>query len=218
MLQFMHPRILYSATAHLVVISREASRLLLTAKMTHACIAHSLFFLLLSVLLPTPAVADNESPPADINSGWYYHLGDLPRSEATHHWLFNEGIWRKTHTPNELDGRAGEQIAWLKVRLPEGPWRDPYLFINSIDLTAQVFWGDEMIYAFGTIDSTGQSSFAGWPWHMIHLPENYAEKPIYFRVYSNYPFIGPSGEIRLGNHFDLMSTASQRRLTGLALV
>jgi diguanylate cyclase (GGDEF)-like protein len=69
------------------------------------------------------------------------------------------------------------------------------LYIFSVDLIVQVWQGDRQIYQFGEFDAQGRGKFAGWPWHAITLPPDHQDRPLYFRIYSNYIDIGLWGEV-----------------------
>lgn len=161
----------------------------------------------------------NQSTTTLITSGdWFYHWGDLSKDMGTGQWDFDKSDWWRTNSPEQIPGRGTEKIVWLKVTLPAGDWRDPYLFINSVDLTLQVFHKSQQIYQFGNIDAKGNSQFEGWPWHIIRLPDDYAQQSLYFRVFSNYPQIGFSGEVIVGEHFDLINIVYSQGLTGLFFI
>ncbi len=153
-----------------------------------------------------------------ITGGWQYHWGDLPKNSKTGQWIDHKQEWTEIESPNEMQKPEGENIVWLKINLPNGNLRDPYLFINSVDLTLQVFQNNQEIYHFGEIDEQGNSQFIGWPWHMIRLPDNYAQHTLYFRIFSDYPYIGLSGEVVIGNHFQLLDDVYKRGITGLFVV
>jgi diguanylate cyclase (GGDEF)-like protein len=174
-----------------------------------------------SILFPELAKAE---PQVDstatelVNAQWLYHWGDLPRNVEVDKWNFDEADWKITPSPSEIPGRQDEKIVWLKVTLPAGSWRDPYLYINSVDLTLQIFQKSGQIYQFGYIDIEGNSQFEGWPWHIIRLPADYAQHEMYFRIFSDYPYIGISGGIAIGERFDLLNAVQGQGLAGLIFV
>ena len=146
-----------------------------------------------------------------VESGWSYHWGDIPYQDG---WQFELADWLPTDVIGNQAGRDGKQILWLKLDLSSSQWRNPHLFISSIDLTAQIFENGTQIYQFGDFDQHGYSRFAGWPWHLI--PVSSAENTtVYFRVFSDYAYIGLSGEVVLGNKSDLMQKVYDRGLPGL---
>jgi len=153
-----------------------------------------------------------------VDSEWFYHLGDLNLDPVTSTWHTEDVIWQKAESPESFPGRSTEKIVWVKTDLPSGDWRDPYLFISSVDLTLQVFFQDKIIYHFGEIGNDGSSQFAGWPWHAIRLPKGYHADSIYFRVYSDYPYIGLAGDILIGDRFELLDQIYKGGIAGLSFV
>jgi len=153
-----------------------------------------------------------------VDSGWFYHWGDLPKKSGTADWDVAAGNWQVTDTASSVPGRQGEKILWLKVNLPDRSWHDPHLFISSVDLTLQVFHADKLIYQFGVIDDEGNSRFQGWPWHIIRLPVDYSKQAFYFRVFSDYSDIGLSGDVIIGERFELLSKVYKQGFTGLLFI
>ncbi|HCC81117.1 MAG TPA: GGDEF domain-containing protein, partial [Methylophaga sp.] len=86
---------------------------------------------------------------------------------------------------------------WYRTTLPDINLIDPVVFISSIDLIAEVYLDQQLIYRFGEFDAEGKGEYAGWPWHIIGLPDDFAGRTLYFRVYSDYTDIGLWGEKKL---------------------
>jgi len=159
-----------------------------------------------------------QTPPQELRGDWFYHWGDLPKNSGTHQWNYSHASWKKIDFPESIPGRSDESIVWIKIDLPSGNWRDPYLFVSAVDLTMQVFQNDDEIYHFGEIDTQGNSKFEGWPWHAFRLPENYDQHTLYFRIFSDYSFIGLSGEVSIGNKFGLLDDVYRRGIAGLSFI
>ena len=184
---------------------------------------HTLIFLAIAVLalLISPGQANAIEDSANkevVTNGWFYHWGDLPKSVQSGQWDFEGSDWRPNGSPWAIPGRQNEQIVWLKINLPAKSWYDPHLFISSVDLTLQVFLANKQIYQFGQIDDAGNSRFEGWPWHIVRLPADYSQHTLYFRIFSDYSDIGLSGEVAVGERFDLLSDVYQRGFTGLLFI
>lgn len=144
--------------------------------------------------------------PRELENGWEYRWGDSPfLSDGTPVWILpgNDDAWRPIDFPSNPPHREGREQAWFRATLPAGEWRDPVLYIYSIDLIAEAYLGGERIYRYGTFDTDGEVRFAGWPWHMIALPQNTAGQQLYLRVYSDYTDIGLWGEIKLMERAEL---------------
>ncbi|MEQ5802068.1 diguanylate cyclase [Halomonas sp. H10-9-1] len=91
-----------------------------------------------------------------------------------------------------------------------GEWRDPVIYIYSIDLIAQFFLDGEPLYQYGEFDEQGRGRFAGWPWHMLELPEDFAGKTLHVRAFSDYTDIGLWGEVRVTDRLDVLTLIVQR--------
>lgn len=170
--------------------------------------------LLASLLLAVALVASDGAAALDLDRGWEYRWGDSPfLVDGTPAWVTesaDEGSWRPIAYPANPPGRDGQHNAWFRVTLPAGEWHDPVLYVDSVDLIAQVWLGDERIYQHGHFDAQGTGRFAGWPWHMIVLPEGFAGQTLYFRVFSDYTAIGLWGEIRLVERPALLADLLER--------
>ncbi|MFG6177224.1 diguanylate cyclase [Halomonas sp. THAF12] len=154
-------------------------------------------------LLATTVLASS----LELESGWEYRWGDSPRlTDGTPAWLQpgDDEAWQPIDFPSNPPHRAGRHHAWFRVTLPAGDWRDPVLYVYSIDLIAEVYLSGERIYRHGAFDDAGEGRFAGWPWHMIPLPKGAAGQHLYFRIYSDYTDIGLWGEIKLMERADLL--------------
>ncbi|RAH38284.1 GGDEF domain-containing protein [Halomonas sp. SL1] len=144
--------------------------------------------------------------PRDLGTGWEYRWGDSPVSaDGVPTWVKpgDDDAWNAIDFPANPPGRRGQTHAWFRLSLPEGDWQDPALYITSINLIADVYLDGERLYQHGTFDDDGNGRFAGWPWHMIRLPEDFGGRQLTLRVYSDYTAIGLWGEIMLIERADL---------------
>lgn len=168
--------------------------------------------LLLALLLAAPACAG--PAPLALDEGWEYRWGDSPfRADGTPAWVddpTSQGEWQPIAFPSNPPGRGGSKHAWFRITLPEGEWRDPVLYIYSVDLITQAWLEDELIYQYGHFDARGEGRFEGWPWHMISLPEDFAGRTLHFRVFSDYTDIGLWGEVKLMDRLDLLHYILER--------
>jgi len=184
---------------------------------------YTLIFLVIAVLAlfagssQANAISDvvkNES----VANGWFYHWGDLPKNLQSGQWDFDGSDWQPNASPSAIPGRQNENIVWLKVKLPSKSWYNPHLFMSSVDLTLQIFLANKQIYQFGEFDGAGNSHFEGWPWHIVRLPADYSQHTLYFRIFSDYSDIGLSGDVIIGERFELLSDVYQRGFTGLLFI
>ncbi|MDX1755255.1 MAG: diguanylate cyclase [Marinobacter sp.] len=154
-----------------------------------------------------------------LEDGWEYRWGDSPFSASGRPaWVDQPSkAWQAIGFPSNPPNRNGRTNAWFRTTLPEGDWRDPVLYIHSVDLIVEVYFRGERIYHYGTFDSEGQGRFEGWPWHAIDLPDDFAGKRLYFRVYSNYSDIGLWGEVKIFDRSELLLYILDRSLDALVI-
>ncbi|WP_228716800.1 GGDEF domain-containing protein [Billgrantia pellis] len=177
----------------------------------------SLWWLWLLIFLYSPVV-QGSATALDLDAGWKYRWGDSPRlPDGRLAWLLepSAGEWRDIDFPSNPSGRNGNRHVWFRIALPDGEWRDPVLYVYSIDLIAQVYLDTELIYQHGRFDANGKGRFAGWPWHMISLPEDFAGRELFFRVFSDYTDIGLWGEVKLADRPELLSGILKRSANDL---
>lgn len=120
--------------------------------------------------------------------------------------------WRLTPSPVNPPGRGDARVLWLRTSIPDQNVRDPALFIFSIDTAAIFYIGGERIYAFPDHAPGERPLFAGWPWHLISLPEDSGGNELLIRVYSDYRDIGLWGSVIFGNRAELHGYVAQRDL------
>lgn len=156
---------------------------------------------------------------------WEYRWGDSLFTEGKPDWVLPENTddgWQTIAFPSNPPNRSQREFVWFRARLTEVPLHEPVLYIYSVDLITQVYLDANKIYQFGDFSGEEKGGFAGWPWHMIELPENYADQYIYFRVFSNYTDIGLWGEVKLFEKTDLLhyiiTTSYQELLIALFCV
>ena len=156
---------------------------------------------LLFIFLVFSSVSSISADIQDFSTDWQYRLGDDTS------WALGKGdpaLWSDIDFPSNPEDRIDETNVWFRAQLPENRWRNPAMYIYSIDLIAEVHLDGKVIYQFGDMTPEGLGTFRGWPWHIISLPDDMDGKYLYVRVYSNYPDIGLWGQIELGSKSDLM--------------
>ncbi|MGB0783547.1 MAG: diguanylate cyclase [Marinomonas sp.] len=156
-----------------------------------------------------------------LDSGWEYAWGDSPfDSNGVPLWAQeNSNVeWLPIDYPANPQGRGAFENIWFRVTLPDVPLRDPVFYASSIDLLVEAYIDGKKIYQHGEFDHHGAGEFAGWPWHMIILPEDFAGKTLYFRVYSDYFSIGFWGEQKLSERVDVLSQVVKSSYSGIIVV
>lgn len=179
------------------------------------------FVLLVSLFFSPLTIGDlhTQLPEASqrLDGNWYYSWDDPAVDPRDEKWSQSTSRWTAIDFPADFPDKKSD-IVWLRLDLPEGQWRDPHIYVSSIDLTVQVYQNNQLIYQFGDFTSDGNSQFNGWPWHLIPIDEGSLGKTIYFRVYSDYPYIGLSGEALIGNKAELLEPIYSRGIIGVLFV
>ncbi|KAA1174426.1 diguanylate cyclase [Marinobacter salinexigens] len=163
------------------------------------------FIAIFMLVLAQVSVAYASSEPVD--KGWEYRWGDSSfDASGVPEWARNSqpDQWHGIGFPSNPPGRNGREQVWYRVTLPVGEFQEPVLYIYSVDIIFQVYLEGEKIYQYGAFDDQGRGRFEGWPWHAISLPEDYENKTIYFRVFSDYTDIGLWGEVSVMDEPDLL--------------
>jgi len=161
--------------------------------------------------------AQAETVPLDQH--WEYRWGDSPFKDGQPVWAVapDASEWQSISFPSNPPGRDGRENVWYRTLIPEGDWRDPVLYIFSVDLIVEVYLEGERIYHYGQFDAQGKGRFEGWPWHMIPLPKEAVGKPLYFRVYSNYMDIGLWGEVKITDRLELYQQVLKESIDSLII-
>lgn len=135
---------------------------------------------------------------------WDYRWGDLTFTDSKPDFNAVSSEWQPIDFPANPPDRGEQQYVWFRTTLPDTKLSAPVIFVTSINLNVEVYLDKQIIYRFGQLDPQTKKSFMGWPWHQISLPENYAGKPLYFRIYSDYTDIGLWGEAKLMERSDML--------------
>ncbi|MGC9313898.1 MAG: diguanylate cyclase [Sediminispirochaetaceae bacterium] len=174
----------------------------------------------------TTLVHPNESsrsyPSISLNEGWEYSWNAFPRdSSGSIIWdgkSINDLDWKSIAFPSNPPGRDEKSLVWYRITLPNIDFRDPALFIYSIDINAEFYMNAQRIHTFGRIDQDGRGKFIGWPVQLIELPAEAAGRELYVRVFSDYRDIGLWGKILLGNRARIISYMYRKDLFGLTVM
>ena len=143
-----------------------------------------------------PLSADATSPsPIDLDRGWQYRWGDSPLDpDGTPKWTYEDpssSAWRDTEQTIDPPDRASREFLWLRIRLPDIPWRDPALFLTSVISAAEIYLDAQKIYATSPLEANAIDRYSESRWHLFRLPPNPGDRTLFFRIYApGSPHIG----------------------------
>jgi signal transduction histidine kinase len=104
-----------------------------------------------------------------------------------------------------LPGYKGRKILWLRVSLPAGTWEGPTIYLPRVFLNLEVYLESKLIYSFGELKSAYANRFSAFVPHRISLPDDFQEKTLFFRLYSDLSRLnGIDGTVLLGSNETLL--------------
>jgi len=177
---------------------------------------------IITFLMLFPCLAVAQGSIQNLDSNWQYRWGDSAFSaDGIPEWSIDshaQNEWLNIDFPSNPPNRDGQTNVWYRTTLPEGGiWRAPIIYIYSVDLITEAYIDGQRIYHYGSFDQHGQGQFEGWPWHMVNLPDNFAGKTIYFRIFSSALDIGLWGEVKLMDSIDLFRYIIDKSITDIAV-
>lgn len=164
-----------------------------------------LLFWSLPATAQTSALAD--SPPVEMKEGWSYRWGDSPTDGKGIPLWAQEGYpgWQSMKFPGQPPSKNEKEFLWLQVKLPDGRWENPCLYITKVYQTFEVYQDKQMIYKYGSLapDDTGQ--YGGFfPWHIIPVKNYSMDGTITIRIHSDDKNkIGISRNVTIGSQSDI---------------
>ncbi|MCB1164681.1 MAG: SpoIIE family protein phosphatase [Leptospiraceae bacterium] len=146
-------------------------------------------------------------------SNWQYRWGDSPLSPTGKFaWLHpytavtdeaQNNEWKQLPFPDQPPGRNGQTFVWQRVEIPPGQWKDPAVYIYSVDTIFEAYIDGQRIYRYGRLEPD-ERQFEGWPFHIISLPSDPSGHYLYLRIYSDYSDIGIYYNVVLDDRADLI--------------
>ncbi len=161
--------------------------------------------------VPAQAQVSTDSPPIEITEGWQYRWGDSPLNEAgVPIWIDEDtpsGEWKtityKKGVMNPPD-RHGKKELWLRVKLPEGNWRDAHIFINHVLFACEVYFGGQNIYQSEGMNEPVDRNSIVPRWHIVPIESDFQNEILYFRIYSDEPRIIGIEQVSIGSRSDFI--------------
>lgn len=154
----------------------------------------------------------------ELSEGWQYRLGDSPKSpEGRLEWLddeWNDPEWTTIETLRDAPTRS--EWLWLRVRVPEGSWRDPTFAIDPVMMQYEAYLDGHRIHAVGNVDS-GRTGYAGLPWSLVASPTEPAGKTLVLRIQSAWHRLGVQGYVHLGSRGSHVEATFPRDATILGI-
>ncbi|NKB66339.1 MAG: hypothetical protein GKR89_04710 [Candidatus Latescibacteria bacterium] len=151
-----------------------------------------------------------------LDKAWEYRIGDSPTDVA------GRPLWAQAEYESEgwqtFDYEQGLQApeaswAWFRVYLPLKGRRDPVLLVERVFLQFEAYLDGTLIYRSGDLQPHAANRYQAFRHHLVPLPEDFAGKLLYLRVYSDSPgFLGPDGDFLYDSRDKLMQLLIEEQL------
>ena len=106
-------------------------------------------------------------------------------------WTYLESNAKWTVTQDmRPKGCQGLQNCWMRLKIPNLPYKDPVFFTAGIDLVGQFFIDREKVFETGIIRQDGKATFKGFHYILFPLEKQQLGRHLYLRLYSNHANIG----------------------------
>jgi two-component system sensor histidine kinase ChiS len=191
-----------------------------------ACLLTGLSILQLST---APSQAQSQIttnlPPVEITQGWQYRWGDSPVDDAGIPVWTKEEIsspqWQPFQFPEKLWKPQGQNILWLRVSLPAGQWKSPYLYLRSVPYILEAYLETKPIYKQFSLNSSGEAIFEDYQWPIVPLEPGFQGKTLLFRVYagnSSSLYIGLFDRVTVGYQTALVKRLIQQEIDAILAI
>ncbi len=125
----------------------------------------------------------------EIIKGWQYYWGDIPLDSEEQILSTQNEInvldWKDFSFPKKLNNTHRGNRLWLRVSLPEGKWKLPYLYLRGIPNILNTYLNNQPIYQQLSLNSKGQANYQNYQLPIVPLKADFPGKTLLFRVYVN---------------------------------
>lgn len=171
--------------------------------------------------------ASEESPTIELPfSDLRYRWGDSPVDDnGIPIWMdFPDIKWALVGKGLKLkSNQQGRHTIWFMIRLPDGDWKPPALFIPPVSSDMAVYQDNKLIYQYGDFKASYGDKFSNSRWHIIPLEGKKQNSQVFLRIHSSNPqHIGTDygtilPKIRLGSQTRLARALVRPGLDGFIL-
>ncbi|WP_424100374.1 ATP-binding protein [Moorena producens] len=185
------------------------------------CLGAFLISVLISLLTIAPSQAESQAsktlPPFEITKGWHYLWGDVSINNLRNAKLCtkveiakSDPCWQPFTFPERLWKSQQDQQqnnVWLGVRLPEGKWQSPTLYLGAVPNILEAYLDQQLIYTRLSPNSLPPANGDGYQWPIVPLDSNFSGKSLFINVYVGTDqsiYIGFFDRIVIGSKFNVI--------------
>ena len=126
-------------------------------------------------------------------SGWQFRWGDSPvGADGRFLWLdkdYENSEWTDFEFPGRPHNSENYRSIWIKIVLPDIDIKHASFRFRAPQNTVEVYLEDQLIYRYGTHDTSERVRMPGRTWHFADLPDDFGGKTMYVRMSSPFPHL-----------------------------
>ncbi len=152
----------------------------------------------------------------EIIQGWQYYWDDFSSDSIEVSNLTTEESskinWHSFSFPKRLKNNQGKKIIWLRISLPDGKWKSPYLYLRAIPNILNVYLNSKPIYQQLSLNSAGAVKYKDYQLPIIPLESDFPGKTLLFQVYAENStvYVGLFDRVVIGSQATLIKRLLQQ--------
>lgn len=160
--------------------------------------------------------------PKEIVEGWQYHWGELSLDDAGVPLSTEKEIssldWQAFKFPKKLWKQQGKTTLWLRVSLPKGQWKFPYIYLGTLPSLSGAYLENKPLSQDFLQNSQDTANFKDYKWPIVPLEENFQGKTLLIRVdMQNVSsiYIGLFDRVLIGSQIDLVKNFLKQQVDAI---
>lgn len=119
---------------------------------------------------------------------WEYIVGDSPiAADGIPLWATDKlsaDNWLPCDAPQKGVSNISSNLLWLRTVLPHDKVKEAAIFLKIYNKACEVYLDGKVLFKHGDFKTIDDKHSPGSLWSIVDLPEDYAGKTIYIRMYS----------------------------------
>ncbi|BBE30472.1 hypothetical protein OSSY52_06130 [Tepiditoga spiralis] len=129
--------------------------------------------------------------------------GDSPYINGEFSYMNSNDNWKKfKYEGNTIEDKK-DNFLWLRYKLPDENLEGKSFFFSSIVGYLEIYCNNKLLYRMINLNTLNKNKYYGYPADLIPLKQEYRNKYLYIRMYSDKKDIGFIGEIEIDDTINL---------------
>ena len=129
--------------------------------------------------------------------------GDSPYINGKFSYMDFDNNWNKIKYKNNTIENKKDNFLWLRYKLPDESLEGKVFFFTSIVGYLEVYCNNKLLYRMIDLNTLNKNKYYGYPADLIPLKEEYRNKYLYIRIYSDKKDIGFIGDVKIEDTINL---------------